>query len=173
MVKSRGRVISGLESVKQNLNWYANLVRTMNSRDTKLFKSYATPEIGNMYLYMYDPKHKATLPVYDVFPLVFPIEEYSDGFLGINMHYLPPVARARLLDALMVLANNDKLDKTTKLEISYNTLANASNMFKGYNNCVKRYLFSQMRSSFHLIYPTDWPKVTMLPLQRFVGKAPY
>jgi hypothetical protein len=43
--------------------------------------------IGRMYFYYYDPKTKDTLPYYDKFPLVIPIERYSDGFLGLNLHF--------------------------------------------------------------------------------------
>ena len=53
--------------------------------------------IGKMYMFLYDPKHKDTLPYYDSFPLIFPIEFYGDSFLGINLHYLPPVMRARMV----------------------------------------------------------------------------
>ena len=38
--------------------------------------------VGKMYFYSYDPKLKDVLPYYDRFPLVIPIENYSDGFLG-------------------------------------------------------------------------------------------
>ena len=47
--------------------------------------------VGKMYMFFYDAKYKDTLPFFDIFPLVFPIEFYSEGFLGINLHYLPPV----------------------------------------------------------------------------------
>ena len=40
--------------------------------------------IGKMYFYFYDPKTKDSLPYYDRFPLVIPIERYSDGFLEIG-----------------------------------------------------------------------------------------
>ena len=40
--------------------------------------------IGRMYFYYYDPKTKDSLPYYDKFPLVIPIERYPDGFLGLN-----------------------------------------------------------------------------------------
>ena len=49
--------------------------------------------IGRMYFYHYDPKYKDVLPVYDKFPLVIPMEMYSDGFLGLNLHYLDPYSR--------------------------------------------------------------------------------
>ena len=49
-------------------------------------------------MFFYDPKFKKTLPYYDTFPLVLPLETYNDGFLGINMHYLPIPLRVNLLD---------------------------------------------------------------------------
>jgi len=56
--------------------------------------------VGNMYMFFYDPKTKDTLPYYDAFPLVIPIEPAEGGFYGLNLHYLPPVLRAKFLDAL-------------------------------------------------------------------------
>ena len=46
-------------------------------------------------------KHKETLPFYDSFPLVIIIGKAKGGFLGMNLHYLPPTLRAKFLDALM------------------------------------------------------------------------
>jgi len=58
--------------------------------------------LGKMYFFVYNPKHKMTLPYYDMFPLVLPVERYSDGFLGINFHYLAPKERAHLLDEIKI-----------------------------------------------------------------------
>ena len=44
--------------------------------------------VGQMYFFRYDPKHRLTLPMYDKYPLAIVIERYTDGFLGLNMHYL-------------------------------------------------------------------------------------
>ncbi len=64
---------------------------------------------GNLYMYMYDPKLKATLPYYDRFPLVFPFSKTPDGFIGLNLHYLPYQLRVMLLDHLLVFKLlNDK-----------------------------------------------------------------
>ena len=60
--------------------------------------------IGNMYQFMYDPKHKATLPYYDRLPLIFPINKAKGGFLGIKFHYLQLPLRAKLMDALYDVA---------------------------------------------------------------------
>lgn len=122
--------------------------------------------IGKMYFFMYDPKHKATLPYYDTFPLIFPIELYKDGFLGINLHYLPPMARARLMDALYETVNNKRYDATTKLKINYQILKGAS-QYSAFKPCIKRYLFSFMRSNFIRINPEVWDYALQLPVANF------
>jgi hypothetical protein len=122
--------------------------------------------IGKMYMFVYDPKHKDSLPYYDTFPMIFPVEFYGDSFLGINLHYLPPVARARLMDALYSTINNDKYDKTTLLRISYQILKGASR-FKYLEPCLKKYLLSQVGSPFIYNAPDEWDYALMLPTERF------
>ena len=57
--------------------------------------------VGTMQMFFYDPKHKETLPYYDLFPLIVVIGPAEGGFYGLNLHYLPPILRAKMLDALM------------------------------------------------------------------------
>lgn len=169
VLKSSGKELA--EGAKSAINWFKDKLSNINKKLTRnpnnVFSKDAAPEIGQMYMFVYDPKYKATLPYYDMFPLVFPIEFYKDGFLGINLHYLPPLARAQLMDNLKRLATNDKYDDTTKLAISYDVLRAHAIRFKGFENCVKRYLFSHVRSSFHKVSPYDWSKAVLLPLQRW------
>lgn len=129
--------------------------------------SVTMPTIGRMVMYQYDPKHKDTLPYYDRFPMIFPIEMYSDGWLGANLHYLPPVYRARLMDALYDTINNENYDDSTKLQINYQTLKSASK-FKYFVPCIKRYLFSHVRSGLVEIDPKEWDYVLMMPYARFM-----
>ena len=68
------------------------------------------PFYGRLNMFFYDPKYKKTLPYYDTFPLVLPLERYDDGFLGINLHYLTMKLRIRLLDRLVDYCNNTKFD---------------------------------------------------------------
>jgi hypothetical protein len=155
---------------KRSLDWLkANLnnMTKINTGKNKLFTKSGRPNIGQMYFFMYDPKLKETLPFYDMFPLVFPIEFYSDGFLGINLHYLPPMARARLMDKLMDIAISNKYNDITKLAISYEVLVMNARRYKGYKNCIKRYLHGHVRSSYHQVESDDWGHVIMLPLQRW------
>ena len=122
--------------------------------------------VGGMFLFQYDPKMKKELPYYDTFPLIFPIEPVAGGFLGINMHYLPLPARARLMDALFDLATDTRYDENTKLRLSYNVLKSASR-FRLFEPCLKKYLNSHIKSRLIQIPAEQWDIALFLPLERF------
>jgi len=124
--------------------------------------------LGNMYLFAYDPKHKDTLPYYDRFPLIFPINKAKGGFLGINMHYLPPILRAKLMDQLYTVLSNKRYDDTTRINASYKIL-NGAAKFKEFAPCVKHYLNAHVRTKPAYINPTEWDIALFLPTQKFVG----
>ena len=127
--------------------------------------------IGKMYFFYYDPKTKDTLPVYDRFPLVFPIERYSDGFLGLNLHYLSQGERKALLNRLMEFKSNAKIDERTRLRLSYDLISSTKKLASASRPCIKRYLFSQVRSRFVEITATEWEQAMNLPVELFVRKG--
>jgi len=122
--------------------------------------------LGKMYFYSYDPKWKNELPWYDTFPLVFPIEKYTDGFLGLNFRYLPPKHRAILMDQLKMFANNKKYDETTKLKLTYNMLKGFTKI-KRARPTVHRYLSSKVKSQYVLVNADEWEVALFLPVERF------
>ena len=124
--------------------------------------------IGRMYFYFYDPKTKDSMPYYDRFPLVIPIERYNDGFLGLNLHYIHPKNRMVLLDKLSETTSNGTYDENTKLKINYRYLAAASRVFEA-TPCIKRYLFTQIESRFLEITADEWDIAALLPVESFVG----
>jgi hypothetical protein len=126
--------------------------------------------IGKMYFYCYNPKHKATLPIYDIWPLVFPIEKYNDGFLGLNMHYLPNKQRRFFLDGLKAHANNKKFDRTTRLDVRYPLIRDNWIMNLYGTPCIHRYLYKQMLTLCVEIQAHEWDYVIDMPLELFVEK---
>jgi hypothetical protein len=94
------------------------------------------------------------------------IETYSDGFLGLNLHYLPPNLRAKLMDGLYTISNNKKFDETTRMKLSYDMLKSASK-FRGYKPCIKRYLNSHLQSRLAYINATEWDIALFLPTEQF------
>ena len=128
------------------------------------------PKIGHMYMFYYDAKHKETLPYFDRFPMIFPYKKVKGGFMGINLHYLPHILRAKLMDSLYDISSNDLYDETTKLRMSYNILSSASK-YKWFKPCIKHYLTTQVRSRFLYVYPAEWDIALFLPLERFSGAS--
>jgi hypothetical protein len=123
--------------------------------------------IGKMYFFAYDAKYKDVLPIWDKFPLVIPMDTYSDGFLGLNLHYLDPGSRLVLLDRLHDFINNDKYDDTTRFNLSYSLLS-TSRRYRIIEPCVKRYLFQHIMSSLIYIEPDNWETAVFLPVQKFI-----
>lgn len=124
--------------------------------------------IGRLYFFAYDPKWKDKLDKYDKFPMVFPIEMYGDGFLGLNLHYLNIRERQALLGRLMEFANNQKMNKTTKLKLSYDLIQSTRKLNSLARPCIKRYLFGHCRSRFIEIYADEYDKAIQLPVADWV-----
>ena len=160
-----GAARSWLSSKVSSLKLPTNRSNLLNDAKRLSAKTF----IGRMYFFHYDAKYKDVLPVWDKFPLVIPIEIYSDGFLGLNLHYLDPYSRLALLDRLQDFINNDKYDDTTRMNLSYDLLS-SSRRYKLIEGCVKRYLSSHIRSSIVYIEPDNWETAIFLPTAKMVYK---
>jgi hypothetical protein len=141
--------------------------KVMNS-DSQQVKNSIVP--GSLYMFMYDPKMKDTLPYYDKFPLVFPFRKVPGGFYGLNMHYLPYQARVILLQRLMDFKTDSKMSENTRLKLSW-SLINGVSKFKWAEPCVKHYLIGHVKSTFRKIDAPDWATAMLLPVEQFVGAS--
>jgi len=121
------------------------------------------PFYGKLNMFFYNPKFKKKLPYYDTFPLVLPLETYSDGFLGLNLHYLPIPLRIKLLDRLVDYSNNSQFDESTRLVVDYSKLKKV----KLIKPTIHKYLAGQVQSQFRRIDADEFTIATLLPVQRF------
>jgi hypothetical protein len=124
------------------------------------------PKIGDMMMYFYDPKHKATLPYYDRFPLTIMVEPAEGGFYGLNLHYLSPTVRARFLDELMKLGPKNMNDTTRLQRMRYKTLKGVTK-YKEFKPCFKHYLMSHVESRIVRVPMTEWQIAIFLPTEQF------
>jgi hypothetical protein len=156
----------------QSREWFRNKMSTIKQINrAKLMKEEPIQiknrqVVGSMFMFFYDPKHKETLPYYDSFPLVIVLKPAEGGFLGLNLHYLPPVLRAKFLDALLEVTNNNRYDDTTKFKLTYNALQRAAKM-KYFKPCIKHYLTDQVRSRFAMVPAPEWEIAVFLPTADF------
>lgn len=144
--------------------------RLMREADRNRLTMPVQFQIGSMYMFLYDAKHKDTLPYYDQFPVIFPIGVAKKGFYGINWHYLPYNLRAKLMDALYDIVSDNKYNENTKLKLSYQILNNATK-FKPFKPTLKHYLFSQVKSKMVYIHPTEWDIAIFLNVAKFQGAS--
>ena len=151
----------------RSTQWYRDKIKMFGMPDRKALirdgMSSTTPFYGKLNMFFYDPKHKKKLPYYDAFPLVLPIENYPDGFLGINFHYLGITLRIRLLDRLVDFSNNTAFDESTRLIVNYKKLKNI-NLIKP---TLHRYLTGHMKSQIRRIDADEFTIATLLPVQKF------
>jgi len=151
----------------KSTQWYKDKIKEFGKPGTldliRDGKRDSKPFYGKLNMFIYDPKHKKKLPYYDTFPLVLPLETYSDGFLGINMHYLPIPLRIKLLDRLVDFSNNTKFDESTRLIVDYSKLKNVRLI----KPTLHRYLRGQMKSQFRRIDADEFTIAVLLPVQRF------
>lgn len=157
-----------------SIAWFTSMIKGMrgSGKDrarvgVDFFSPARDPFLGGMFFFMYDAKHKETLPYWDKFPLVIPIEMYNDGFLGLNLHYLPPKLRRELIDKLVGYkkrAGNPR----AYMSLSYPMLKGITRT-KLFEPCLHRYLGSHMRSQLVKVHEDAWINATMLPVQRFQG----
>jgi hypothetical protein len=97
-----------------------------------------------------------------------------DGFVGLNLHYVPPLVRMKILEALV--QNIDRkhmesgfLERTIEAKQiikNYKVLYETTKI-KALQPCFKRYLFGHVRSSFMFIDPNEWSKAVLLPVENF------
>ena len=127
--------------------------------------------LGGMYFFFYNPKTRDELPYYDRFPLVLMLQRESDGFLGLNLHYLPVRYRVLFLQKLVKYgAIYNENDEIKRVRITYEILSNAKR-FREFRPCLKRYLTPHIGSKILSVMPEEWDVAAMLPVHAF-RKAP-
>ena len=141
-----------------SINWYKKKVADLSNRisaarlmrDNKLKKA---PTFNKLHFFRYDPKLKATLPYYDTFPLVMPIQSAKGGFLGINFHYLPIPLRMKLLETL----------DRRGFSGDYSKLKNIREV----KPTIKHYLKRQFVSGFLELEEDDYAPAIFMPVAQF------
>lgn len=169
----RGKAIVTFNDIRKALVGKKVTGRQMFEEKSRMVVSLRPVHLGKMCMFFYDPKTKEKLPYYDRNPLVIPLEVYDDGFLGLNLHYLPPGLRAQLMDAIYnrvfkVSTAND-INEKKNYNVSYKLIKALSSIGRSrlFKPCTKRYLYSHLRSRIYILNPEDWDIALYLPNEDF------
>ena len=164
------------EITQKSYSWYTQqalllnrqgfTAKTVINNPSGIHPSRVIP--GKLYMFAYNAKHKATLPYWDSFPMVFPFGIVKGGFIGLNMHYIPVPFRIKLLDRLTEIDGSKQYTKRVKLKLSWELISSSSRL-KMLEPCVHSYLNGHVVSQFREIEREDWATAMMLPTQQFNG----
>ncbi|WVX87484.1 DNA end protector [Vibrio phage EniLVp02] len=127
----------------------------------------ARMQVGKIYMFGYDAKYKDKLPYWDRYPLVVCIGVSGKHMLGLNLHYIPPAARAKFLENLLRYANTKLISNNTRLRIDWSKVK----AFRGAHHMIKMYLASHVRMGMMEVNPRDWHNVIWLQTQQFEAKG--
>lgn len=158
--KASFRWLAGRLSFLMKNKTLPGAIKPGNYKSSKLFG------VGDMFMYYYDAKWADKLPYWDRFPCTIVIGIYPDGFLGLNLHYLPPNIRFSFTNKLIQLAQVIPGDSRARMQISYDLLKNSQNL-GAYVPCVKRYLIDHVRSKMMRVFPHEWALVVHMPVAQF------
>jgi len=160
-------VLDDAKGRPKSTQWYKDKIKEFGQPSSQDLirdgKKSTRPFYGRLNMFFYNPKFKKKLPYYDTFPLVLPLETYGDGFLGLNLHYLPIPLRIKLLDRLVDYSNNTNFDESTRIIVDYSRLKRV----KLIQPTIHKYLASQVQSQFRRIDADEFTVATLLPVQRF------
>jgi len=160
-------VLDDAKGRPKSTQWYKDKIKEFGTPGAQDLirdgKRNNKPFYGKLNMFFYNPKFKKKLPYYDTFPLVLPLETYSDGFLGLNLHYLPIPLRIKLLDRLVDYSNNSQFDESTRLIVDYSKLKK----IRLIKPTIHKYLAGQVQSQFRRIDADEFTVATLLPVQRF------
>ena len=153
--------IKGLKGGLRNQFSSTNAAKFYREAETKVQPAVLKKrvEYGDLFCYYYNPKYRATLPYYDMFPMIMLIGAEKDTFLGINFHYLRPKWRAVLLDRVSAKLGSG-LPRWSKLR-----------QIRQIAPTIKRYRFDHIMRRVVPIEENEQEIPIFLPTERFKKSA--
>lgn len=143
----------------------------LNASKEDKHHSNIKPRIGDMVVFNYSPKGHDRLPYWDRFPLIFIVDVKEDRFHGINLHYLPPILRLKLIANLKTTNTDNRYDDKTRIRVNYKMLKQAVR-FREFAPCYKEYVFHGLKSRFIKVHSSEWDIASLLPVAQFAHKQP-
>lgn len=166
----------------QSFNWYKDKISKMKQKGLLSIKNVISNaedlpvnrvEIGSMYMFIYDPKYKKTLPVWDAFPIVIPFSMNNEIFTGFNFHYLSTPLRWKMLNILMSnqeIATRKNLNYNSRIQLDYSMLKKTSHI-PILKPTIHSYRYDHVipsaRGRYMKVHPSSWKFTVLLPTQDF------
>lgn len=143
--------------VTKNLNHINTSKKVYESGETSILPKHFNSIVpGELILFDYNPKNKKSLAYYDKLPLVIPLYGNNNTFFGMNLHYLEPAHRAKLLN---IINQHDKNKSMGLLSVLSKT--------PFYSVCIRQYSYENIISHIQKFNDEHWEIAIYLPTAQF------
>jgi len=173
--KNKDSIISSeeMEGTRETIDSLFSKLLTITERQILHSKERRPPaafkRVGEMWMFSY--RASTTQKYYDSFPCIILLELYTDGFLGLNLHYLPEKLREILFVQLYQLRTSDNLkDELTRMKLRYDLIYNTLR-YRYAAPCIKRYKYSNIDSMMIKIPAEEWMMAMYLPTWNFMNST--
>lgn len=155
---------SDLKELPKQVLKLLKLIEKENKETVELVKSPREIKLGSLITFVYDPKHKQTLPFFDILPLAIPLARYGDRLLALNCHYLPYTFRISLVTELMKrISWKKRLQyRDIKAAIQSSKMPHAMLYY-----CIRSYLYNHIRSEVKAFHTQNFQKAVREIMPRF------
>ena len=127
---------------------------------------------GSMLFFGYDPKTKNDLNFWDSFPLIILLKKTGRSLLGLNLHYLSPMLRARLMNSFLKFVDDPNYyeNPNATFKLTYSLLKQTQSL-AAFRACIKRYKLANIVTPVNLIPANEWKYTVFMPLDKFRGAS--
>ena len=123
---------------------------------------------GQVLLFRYKPSSRTR--IFDRYPLVLVTGIGDGGFYGINLHYIPPKDRFKMILLMNSLMLNPKEKDPQRVRIKIMSVLNKK-IFTKYSGIVfNKYNVSNINGKLKITTPEEWTQFAFLPM--FKGVSP-
>lgn len=168
LIEETTTVLGGTDST------YIEFLQLLNKNQKLLMTRRLLP--GQMVFFKYKPigekyEKRDTYTYYDKYPLVMVTESKREWFAGINVHFIDPVHRKFLFDAIMrnIPVIKSGLEWRNRLRLNYDRLV-ARRIFKFFKPCYRAYSWKGMRRRPVIVPFNLWEEMVMAENMRFIEK---
>jgi hypothetical protein len=154
------------EQIQESISWFKKNIGVFTSSGNFKQKFVRRPAPGTMLSFTYKPKMAAKLDYYDTFPLIVVMDKKDKGFLGMNLHYLPPRYRSLMVYRLLNIQSRKDYDEYSRIKASYSIIKRYAGL-KAVIPCIRHYKNNRIRSKIMQVPMSDWYLAVSLPTARF------
>jgi len=124
---------------------------------------------GQVLLFRYKPSN-SKIKFYDRYPVVIVLEITGNHIIGLNLHYVPPLDRIKLILMMNALLFDQKEQNLQKTRLKIFSLLNKKIFAKYMGTAVNKYTVKNIVGKPKLTNPKEWSYLAFLPV--FKGISP-